>query len=92
MIKTKARACAGKKAHADRRSAQAHLERLVAADWANLGRKAGIVRNQEMVRDGADLCLVFLMSGAENRGTKDCWSRAERAGIPVRVFTQEAPC
>lgn len=31
MIKTKARACKGKIKHATRESAQAHLERLVAA-------------------------------------------------------------
>lgn len=60
------------------------------ADWANLGRKAGVVRNAEMVRDGADLCLVFLVAGLPCVGTRDCMRRAERAGIPVRVYEQGA--
>lgn len=59
-----------------------------AADWANLGRKAGIVRNAEMVCGGADLCLAFLVADLPCTGTRDCMRRAERAGIPVRVFEQ----
>jgi hypothetical protein len=62
------------------------------ADWANLGRKAGIVRNAEMVRDGADVVLAFLVADLPCTGTRDAMRRAEAAGIPVRVFEQEAPC
>lgn len=58
------------------------------ADWTALGRRAGVVRNAEMVRDGADLCLAFLVAGAECRGTRDAMRRAEIAGIPVRVYEQ----
>lgn len=29
-------------------------------DWKSLGPRAGFVRNQAMVDDGADLCLAFL--------------------------------
>ena len=61
------------------------------ADWTNLGRKAGIVRNAEMVRDGADLCLAFLVANLPCTGTRDCMRRAELAGIPVRVFEQGTP-
>lgn len=60
------------------------------ADWAGLGRKAGIVRNAEMVREGADVMLAFPLG--ESRGTRDAMRRAEAAGIPVRVFEQGAPC
>lgn len=58
------------------------------ADWENLGRRAGVIRNAEMVRDGADLVLAFLVADLPCRGTRDCMRRAERAGIPVRVFEQ----
>lgn len=54
------------------------------ADWSRFGRGAGPRRNQEMVDLGADLCLAFLVPGS--RGTADCVTRAERAGIPVRKF------
>lgn len=53
------------------------------ADWANLGKRAGPMRNQEMVDLGADLCLAFPMGAS--RGTRDCMRRAEAAGIPVEV-------
>lgn len=55
------------------------------ADWDREGRAAGVLRNQRMVSAGADVCLVFLRAGAANIGTKDCWRRADRAGIPCRV-------
>jgi len=54
------------------------------ADWAALGRRAGVVRNAEMVRDGADVLLAFPVG--ESRGTRDCMRRAAAAGIPVQVF------
>ena len=51
------------------------------ADWS-LGKKAGPLRNQEMVDLGADICLAFPL--LESRGTRDCMRRATAAGIPVR--------
>jgi hypothetical protein len=56
------------------------------ADWDTHGKAAGPIRNQEMVDAGADVCLAFLKLDAENRGTKDCISRAEKAGIPVQRY------
>jgi YspA, cpYpsA-related SLOG family len=56
------------------------------ADWDKHGKAAGPIRNQEMVNAGADVCLAFFQPGAANRGTRDCASRAERAGIPVRRY------
>lgn len=58
------------------------------AKWRSEGKAAGPLRNQRMVDLGADVALVFLVAGLANVGTKDCWRRAERAGIPVRVFEQ----
>jgi hypothetical protein len=60
-----------------------HVERHP-ADWQQFGRGAGPKRNQEMVDLGADICLAFMNPGS--RGTADCVRRAEKAGIPVRVF------
>jgi hypothetical protein len=49
------------------------------ADWSQ-GRKAGPLRNQEMIAAGADLVIAF----AGGDGTADCVRRARKAGIPVR--------
>jgi hypothetical protein len=54
------------------------------ADWHGEGRAAGILRNQRMVDLGADICLAF--PKGESRGTRDCIRRAEKAGIPVRIY------
>jgi hypothetical protein len=58
------------------------------ADWSRLGRRAGPVRNQEMVAAGADLCIGFplgrLGSGV-SRGTWGTVAAARAAGIPTLV-------
>lgn len=56
------------------------------ADWGRHGRKAGPVRNQQMVDAGADLVLAYFQRGAENHGTADCVRRAQAARIPVRRY------
>ena len=66
------------------------------APWAEVGKAAGMVRNAEMVRAGADLCLAFIADCASPRcgrprphgthGASDCAHRAEAAGIPTRRF------
>lgn len=53
------------------------------ADWSLNGKSAGPIRNEYMVRQGADLCLAF-WDGKSN-GTRDCFTRAVVAGIPVRI-------
>lgn len=55
------------------------------ADWNKGGRSAGPRRNQQMVDDGADLCIAFRQPGRSN-GTDDCIRRAKAAGIEVRVI------
>ena len=59
------------------------------ADWDRLGSKAGTHRNQLMVDAGADVCLAFRVDGLPCTGTRDCASRAARAGIPVNWFVQK---
>ena len=55
------------------------------ADWKNLGRKAGPLRNQKMVDLGADICIAF--PKGESRGTRNCMKLADKAGIEVIVAT-----
>lgn len=54
------------------------------ADWETYGKRAGMIRNKEMVAYGADVCLAFPIG--ESRGTRHCMAVAREAGIPVKVF------
>ena len=54
------------------------------ADWAGLGKRAGMVRNLHMVSLGADLCLAFPRRSSV--GTWGCIRAAADAGIPVRIY------
>jgi hypothetical protein len=53
------------------------------ADWS-MGKKAGPLRNKEMVDLGADLVLAF-PKGA-SRGTRGCLKMAQEAGLKVVVY------
>lgn len=54
------------------------------ADWNRYGKRAGMIRNGEMVATGADICIAF--PGDESVGTWDCLKQAAKAGIPGRVY------
>jgi hypothetical protein len=54
------------------------------ADWTKLGKSAGPIRNSEMVKFGADICLAF--PDKDSVGTWDCLRKAVAAGIPVRIY------
>ena len=50
------------------------------AKWGLHGKKAGTIRNQQMLDEGKpDMVLAF----PGGRGTEDMVGRAEKAGIPV---------
>ena len=49
---------------------------------------AGNYRNQAMVDAGAELALAFPVG--KSTGTRDCMRRADKAGIPVRVYESGA--
>lgn len=55
------------------------------ADWDKYGKKAGPIRNTEMVDSGADLVLAFPIGNSYR--TKDCIRKAEQRGIPIVEVT-----
>lgn len=54
------------------------------ADWATHGKPAGMIRNGDMVRFGADEVLAY--PDPDSVGTYGCVDLAVRAGIPTRIY------
>jgi hypothetical protein len=61
--------------------------KLFPADWDTHGKKAGILRNQEMIDAGATHLVAFW--DQKSRGTADMIKRATKAGLAVRVVKYE---
>lgn len=52
--------------------------------WDLHGRRAGPIRNHQMLKEGTpDLVVAFL--GPESRGTKHMIEISQKAGIPVQI-------
>ena len=60
------------------------------ADWKKYGRRAGPIRNRQMLDTRPDLVLAFHDDLEHSRGTKDCVSEATRRGIRVRIITHRS--
>lgn len=60
----------------------------VPADWKQLGRAAGPIRNQRMLDEHQpELVIAFHTDPALGRGTADMVRRARAAGLPVEIHT-----
>lgn len=55
------------------------------ADWSVEPRRAGILRNLQMLDTRPDLVIAFQRNGS--RGTQHTVDEAKRRGIPVEVHT-----
>ena len=53
------------------------------ADWDNLGKRAGIIRNAEMAKYGTHLVAFW---DGKSRGTKNMIEVASRRGLKVEVI------
>jgi len=65
--------------------------RVFTADWKNLGRSAGPIRNQQMVSWAKKHCkqvdvLAFFSKEGKNIGTRNCAETARKAGASVYEF------
>lgn len=65
----------------------------IPANWNKYGKKAGMIRNKEMLDEGPDLVIAFPSNGT---GTQNTINTANKMGIPVWeskyvYFTKEDP-
>jgi len=59
--------------------------RVWPANWEVYGRRAGPIRNSQMLKEGQPE-YVIAFRGPESRGTQNMIDQATKAGIPVRII------
>jgi YspA, cpYpsA-related SLOG family len=60
---------------------------IMPADWAHYGNAAGQIRNERMVKMGADVCIAFIRE--KSPGASTTARKADRAGIRTVVWRHE---
>lgn len=60
------------------------------ADWDRYGKSAGYRRNAEMIALNPDVVLAFKKLGSGNKGTQHTIDIANKAGVPVIEYWEEA--
>lgn len=55
------------------------------ANWERWGRRAGPIRNTQMMAEKPDLVLAFVYGDRLGRGTGDMVRKAEAAGVSVEI-------
>lgn len=60
---------------------------ILLPDWNKYGRRAGIVRNNQMLDNSPSLVLAFW--DGTSRGTQHAIHEAQRRGIPTKVVTND---
>lgn len=70
------------------REGQPVIEEKHPAQWRKLGKRAGIVRNEEMVAAGADLVLAFPLP--QGKGTQHAMKISRAKNIHVINYGREA--
>ncbi|GAB3847351.1 hypothetical protein GCM10029963_28690 [Micromonospora andamanensis] len=58
------------------------------ADWQTYGKRAGFLRNAEMVKLGAHLCLAFIRNNS--RGASMTADMARRSGIQTWIYRESS--
>lgn len=61
---------------------------LVPANWKQHGRRAGFVRNTEMVEMQPDHCIAFIRDGSN--GATMCRNLAKARGIPTKTVLYDS--
>jgi hypothetical protein len=61
------------------------------ADWEKHGKRAGILRNLDMLAEEPDAVLAFKVKNIEARGTDHCSQEAEQRGIKVVTIWTDRP-
>jgi hypothetical protein len=59
------------------------------ADWKTHGKRAGFIRNGEMVEQGADYCVAFVKDSSP--GASNTVVKARIAKIPTKVVAYTTP-